>query len=98
LLLFGLLLVVVTHTVAVAEQGPLEDDAARDDEHPRTGGAPQAPVTAHTTARRPHGMAGILLGTAAGIAFAVSDVSIKAPAEDVIASRARSSVRGRRPR
>ena len=31
-------------------------------------------------------MAGILLGTAAGIAFAVSDVSIKALAEDVIAA------------
>ena len=86
LLLFGLLLIVVTHTVAVAEQGPLDDEAARDDEHPRTGGAPQAPVTAHTTSRRPHRMAGILLGTAAGIAFAVSDVSIKALAEAVIAA------------
>lgn len=85
LLLFGLLLVAVTHTVAVAEQDPL-DDAARDDEHPRTGGAPQAPVTAHTTSLRPHRMAGILLGTAAGIAFAVSDVSIKALAEDVFAA------------
>jgi hypothetical protein len=68
LLLFGLLLVVVTHTAAVAEQGPLEDDAARDDEHPRTGGAPQAPVTAHATSRHPHRMAGILIGNAAGIA------------------------------
>jgi hypothetical protein len=86
LLLFGLLLVAMTHTVAVAEHGPLEHNAARDDEHPRTGGAAQAPVTAHTTSRRPHRMAGILLGTAAGIAFAVSDVSIKALAEDVIAA------------
>jgi len=85
LLLFGLLLVAVTHAVAVAEHGPL-DDAARDDEHPRTGGAPQAPVTAHTTSMRPHRLAGVLLGTAAGVAFAVSDVSIKALAEDVIAA------------
>jgi hypothetical protein len=82
LLAFGLMLVAVTHTVAKAEHGPL-DDTARDDEHPRTGGAPQAPVTAHTTARRPHRLAGLLLGTAAGIAFAVSDVSIKALVEDV---------------
>lgn len=85
LLVFGLVLVAVTHTVATAEHGPLED-MARDDEHPRTGGAPQAPVTAHTTARRPHRLAGILLGTAAGIAFAVSDVSIKALVEDVLAA------------
>jgi hypothetical protein len=76
----------VTHRVAVAEHGPLEDDAPRDGAHPRTGGAPQAPVTAHTTSQRPHRMAGILLGTAAGVAFAVSDVSIKALAEDVIAA------------
>ena len=86
LLLFGLLLVAVTHTVAVAEHGPLDDDAPRDDDHPRTGGAPQAPVTAHSTSGRPHRLAGILLGTAAGIAFAVSDVSIKALAEDVLAA------------
>ena len=85
LLVFGLLLVAVTHTVAKAEHGPLED-SPRDDEHPRTGGAPQAPVTAHTTARSPHRMAGVLLGTAAGIAFAVSDVSIKALAEAVLAA------------
>jgi len=86
LLLFGLLLVMVTHKVAVAEQGPLDDEEAGDDEHPRTGGVPQAPVTAHTTSGRPHRTAGILLGTAAGIAFAVSDVSIKALAEAVIAA------------
>jgi ABC-type Fe3+-siderophore transport system permease subunit len=85
LLLFGLLLVAVTHAVAVAEHGPL-DDAPRDDEHPRTGGAPQAPVTAHTTSMRPHRLAGVLLGTAAGVAFAVSDVSIKALAENVMAA------------
>ncbi len=85
LLVFGLMLVAVTHTIAKAEQGPL-DETARDDEHPRTGGAPQAPVTAHTTARSAHRMAGILLGTAAGIAFAVSDVSIKALVEDVLAA------------
>jgi hypothetical protein len=86
LLLFGLLLVGVTHTVAVAEEGPLDDDAAGDEEHPRTGGPPQAPVTAHETSRRPHRMAGVLLGTAAGVAFAVSDVSIKALADNVFAA------------
>ena len=86
LLLVGLLLVAVTHGVAVAEHGPLDDDAPRDDQHPRSGGAPQAPVTAHTTSQRPHKAAGILLGTAAGIAFAVSDVSIKAIAQDAFSS------------
>jgi hypothetical protein len=86
LLLVGLLLIAVTHAVAVVEQVPLDDDANRDDEHPRTGGPPQAPVTAHTTSRRPHRLAGIILGTAAGIAFAVSAVSIKALAEDVFAA------------
>jgi hypothetical protein len=84
LLLVGLLLVAVTHKVAVDAQAPLHDDAARDDDHPRTGGAPQAPVTAHSTSHTPHRLAGVLLGTAAGVAFAVSDVSIKALAEDVV--------------
>jgi hypothetical protein len=86
LLLFGLALVAVTHTVAVAEEGPLEDDAAGDEQHPRTGGPPQAPVTAHETSRRAHPMAGVLLGVAAGVAFAVSDVSIKALADNVFAT------------
>jgi hypothetical protein len=86
LLLFGLLLVAVTHTVSVAGHGPLDGDAPRDDAHPRTGGVPQAPVTAQATSSRPHRLAGILLGTAAGIAFAVSDVSIKALVEDVFSA------------
>ena len=86
LLVFGLLLVAVTHKVAADQHGVLEDDAPRDEDHPRTGGAPQAPVTAHATSHTPHRLAGVLLGTAAGIAFAVSDVSIKALAEDVFAS------------
>jgi drug/metabolite transporter (DMT)-like permease len=84
LLLFGLLLVAVTHKVAVDTQGPLDDDAPRDENHPETGGVPQAPVTAHATSHTPHKLAGVLLGIAAGIAFAVSDVSIKALAEDVV--------------
>jgi hypothetical protein len=86
LLLLGLLLVAVTHKVAVSAHGPLEDDAPRDEDHPRTGGPPQAPVTAHATSPRPHRHGGILLAIAAGAAFAVSDVSIKALAEDVLAA------------
>ena len=85
LLVVGLVLVAVTHATAVHHEGPIEDDGHRSgDEHPRTGGAPQAPVTAHTT-RRGSKWGGILLGTAAGIAFGVSDVSIKALAEHVVA-------------
>jgi hypothetical protein len=84
LLLVGLLLVAVTHKVAVDGQAPLEEDAPRDEDHPRTGGPPQAPVTAHATSHTPHRLAGVLLGTAAGVAFAVSDVSIKALTEDVV--------------
>jgi multidrug transporter EmrE-like cation transporter len=87
LLIVGLVLVAVTHATAVRHEGPLDDGSAggerSGDEYPRTGGAPQAPVTAHTT-RGGSRWAGILLGTAAGIAFGVSDVSIKALAEDVI--------------
>jgi hypothetical protein len=87
LLIVGLLLVAVTHATAVHHEGPIDEGPADDhpsgDEYPRTGGAPQAPVTAHTT-RGGSKWAGILLGTAAGIAFGVSDVSIKALAEDVI--------------
>jgi drug/metabolite transporter (DMT)-like permease len=86
LLVFGLLLVAVTHRVAVAEHGPLEDDVSHAGDRPRTGGPPQAPVTVHATSRQPHRAAGILLGTAAGIAFAVSDVSIKALAQDVVST------------
>src|SRR3954468_13115308 len=83
LLLVGLLLVVVTHTAAVEAGGPLPaEEERRDGEHPITGGAPQAPVTVHPSAARHHRAAGILLGAAAGIAFAVSDVSIKALAGD----------------
>jgi hypothetical protein len=89
LLIVGLLLVAVTHTAAVHHEGPIEDDASpadherRGDDHPKTGGAPQAPVTAHTTTGEGSKWAGILLGIAAGIAFGVSDVSIKALAEEV---------------
>jgi multidrug transporter EmrE-like cation transporter len=88
LLIVGLVLVAVTHATAVRHEGPIDDTAAAadpsGDEHPTTGGAPQAPVTAHTS-RGGSKWAGILLGTAAGIAFGVSDVSIKALAEDVVA-------------
>jgi drug/metabolite transporter (DMT)-like permease len=88
LLVVGLLLVLVTHMTAVKHQGPLDDpsldDPPRGDQFPRTGGAPQAPVTAHTTPGEGSKTAGILLGTAAGIAFGVSDVSIKALAEEVL--------------
>jgi hypothetical protein len=86
LLIIGLVLVAVTHATAVNHEQQMDasaDDGRTGDEFPRTGGAPQAPVTAHTT-RGASTWAGILLGTAAGIAFGVSDVSIKALAEDVI--------------
>src|SRR5918911_789842 len=87
LLIVGLLLVAVTHATAVHHEGPIEEPAAHEhrtgDRYPSTGGAPQAPVTAHTT-RAGSRWAGILLGAAAGISFGVSDVSIKALAEDVI--------------
>jgi drug/metabolite transporter (DMT)-like permease len=90
LLAVGLLLVLVTHATAVHHEGPIDDTSAdhdrRGDQYPSTGGAPQAPVTAHTTRRGHSKWAGILLGTAAGIAFGVSDVSIKALAEEVISA------------
>ena len=88
LLIVGLLLVAVTHAAVVSQEGPIDDTPSEDqptgDAYPRTGGAPQAPVTAHTTEGDGSKTAGILLGTAAGIAFGVSDVSIKALAEDVL--------------
>src|SRR3954447_4866114 len=88
LLIVGLALVAATHATAVHHEGPIDDSAADQDrsggQHARTGGAPQAPVTAHTTSGGSK-WAGILLGTAAGIAFGVSDVSIKALAENVVA-------------
>jgi hypothetical protein len=86
LLVVGLVLVAVTHATAVHHEQPSDTSAAdgrSGDQYPSTGGAPQAPVTAHTT-RRGSTWGGILLGTAAGIAFGVSDVSIKALAEEVI--------------
>jgi hypothetical protein len=86
LLIVGLLLVALTHAAAVHHDQPGDtsaDDGRTGDQYPSTGGAPQAPVTAHTT-RAGSTWGGILLGTAAGIAFGVSDVSIKALAEDVI--------------
>ena len=87
LLIVGLLLVAATHATAVHHERSMDEPSAEHrngGEHPRTGGAPQAPVTAQTS---PGGSkwGGILLGTAAGIAFGVSDVSIKALAQDVIA-------------
>jgi multidrug transporter EmrE-like cation transporter len=82
----GLLLVLITRLAAVRQHAPLETPVtgATDPEHPRTGGAPQAPVTAHET--RTHGSktAGLLLATAAGLAFGLSDVSIKALAEQTL--------------
>jgi drug/metabolite transporter (DMT)-like permease len=88
LLVVGLVLVLVTHVTAVHHAGPIDETSSTDhrtgDRYPSTGGAPQAPVTAHTTPAGGSKWAGILLGTAAGIAFGVSDVSIKALAEDVI--------------
>jgi hypothetical protein len=83
----GLLLVLITRLAAVRRHAPLEtpvETGAADPEHPRTGGAPQAPVTAHET--RTHGSktAGLLLATAAGLAFGLSDISIKALAEQTL--------------
>ena len=87
LLIVGVLLVAVTHAKAVHHEGSMDETSAEHHsgrEHRRTGGAPQAPVTAHTSLGGST-WPGILLGTAAGIAFAVSDVSIKALAGDVSA-------------
>jgi len=84
----GLLLVLITRLAAVRRHAPLETPvetrAASDPNHPRTGGAPQAPVTAHET--RTHGSktSGLLLATAAGLAFGLSDISIKALAEQTL--------------
>jgi hypothetical protein len=83
----GLLLVLVTRLAAVRRHAPLEtpvESGDADPAHPRTGGAPQVPVTAHET--RTHGSktAGILLATAAGLAFGLSDISIKALAEETL--------------
>lgn len=86
LLVVGLVLVAVTHATAVHHDQPRHtsaDEGRSGDQYPSTGGAPQAPVTAHTT-RGGSTWGWILLGTAAGIAFGVSDVSIKALAEAVI--------------
>jgi hypothetical protein len=81
----GLLLVLVTRIAAVARHAPLEtavQTGAVDAEHPRTGGAPQAPVTAHETVMHGSKTSGLLLATAAGLAFGLSDISIKALAEE----------------
>jgi multidrug transporter EmrE-like cation transporter len=88
LLVVGLLLVLATRTAAVRRRGSIDhvppEQAPRGEQHPRTGGPPQAPVTAHVTRRRPSRLAGVLLGTAAGLAFGLSDISIKALADAVI--------------
>jgi hypothetical protein len=83
----GLLLVLITRITAVRRHAPLEtpvEIGRADSEHPRTGGPPQAPVTAHET--RVHGSktSGLLLAAAAGLAFGLSDVSIKALAEHTL--------------
>jgi drug/metabolite transporter (DMT)-like permease len=83
----GLLLVLITRITAVRRHAPLEtpvEIGPADSEHPRTGGPPQAPVTAHET--RVHGSktSGLLLAAAAGLAFGLSDVSIKALAEHTL--------------
>jgi len=84
----GLLLVLATRTAVVRHRGSIDDvppeSAGRGQQHPRTGGPPQAPVTAHVTRRHPSRLAGVLLGTAAGLAFGLSDISIKALADSVI--------------
>jgi drug/metabolite transporter (DMT)-like permease len=83
----GLLLVLTTRIAAVRRHAPLEtpvETGATDAEHPRTGGPPQAPVTAHETHAHGSKTAGLLLATAAGLAFGLSDVSIKALAEHTI--------------
>jgi len=87
LLSVGLLLVLITRLTALRRHPPLAtpvETGAAGPEHPRTGGPPQAPVTALET--RPHGSttAGLLLATAAGLAFGLSDVSIKALAEQTV--------------
>lgn len=71
LLTVGLLLVLVSRIAARRHQYPIEPPPALgppDPEHPVTGGPPQAPVTAHETLRHRSKSAGLLLGTAAGIA------------------------------
>lgn len=87
LLVAGILLALLTRHHAVHEYGDLED-APRDQEHPVTGGVPQAPVTVHPDSRLSSHGAGVLLGAAAGLAFGVSDVSIKALAEATFGSPA----------
>jgi hypothetical protein len=60
------------------------ETGAADAEHPRTGGVPQAPVTAHETRRHGFKTAGLLLAAAAGLAFGLSDISIKALAQQAL--------------
>jgi len=89
LLVVGLLLVLVTRTAVVSEMGSLEEEHpprkdGLDEQHPRTGGPAQAPVTAHATRHDGSKQAGLLLGIAAGLAFGISDISIKALAEEVL--------------
>src|ERR687885_2613021 len=86
LLIVGLVLVAVTHATAVHQEGPIDESAADEDgsgeQHPRTGGAPQAPVTAHTT-RGGAKWGGNPPGPPPRVAFWGSGGSIKAPAENV---------------
>ena len=87
LLVVGLMLVLSAHVMAVRRHGRLQtpgDVGAADAQHPRTGGPPQAPVTAHETHAGGSRTAGVLLAVAAGLAFGLSDISIKALAEDAL--------------
>ena len=87
LLIVGLVLVGSTRLLARRRHAPLQTPVEVGDAHPdqpRTGGVPQAPVTAHETHVRHSRVAGLLLATAAGLAFGLSDVSIKALAEATI--------------
>jgi drug/metabolite transporter (DMT)-like permease len=87
LLVVGLLLVLSAHVTAVRRRGRLQTPAEAGHagaEHPRTGGPPQAPVTAHETHPAGSRTAGVLLAIAAGLAFGLSDISIKALAEDAL--------------
>jgi len=83
----GLLLVLITRIAAVARHAPLETVVERgtaDGVHPRTGGPPQAPVTARETRLHGSKTSGLLLATAAGLAFGLSDISIKALAQEAL--------------
>jgi drug/metabolite transporter (DMT)-like permease len=88
LLAGGVMLVLVTRLTALRHHArppaPVERLTASGAERPLTGGAPQAPVTAHTMHAHRSKVAGLLLAVAAGLAFGLSDVSIKALAQETM--------------